>query len=25
LDSKFPMSVRRFCFWHIMKVLREKT
>jgi hypothetical protein len=24
LDSKFPMSVRRFCFWHIMKVLREK-
>ena len=24
LDIEFPMSIRRFCFWHIMKVLKQK-
>ena len=24
LDSRFPMSVRRFCYWHIIKVMKQK-
>jgi len=24
LNSKFPYSVRRFCYWHIIKVMKQK-
>jgi hypothetical protein len=24
LDSKFPMSLRRYCFWHIIKLMKQK-